>query len=143
LDTISGWQIPGILHSWQEYLYWWKHCSFKGHILFKSFNWTKPLKWGLQVYVSWDSHMFYIVGFKLYNAQTTQEFTPCTSLHLWQSNQCKLWSYRLPCLHKFCTGYDLAVELVQICCHLSGSVQQHRKSLPGVIKRKIWWKNIR
>lgn len=45
---------------------------FKGQLTFKSFKWTKPPKCCWEVYVLWDSNMFYVFGFQLYNAQTNQ-----------------------------------------------------------------------
>lgn len=83
--------------------------------------------------------MFLVSNYIMHYPTRHNQGQKCSSQHIsaWQTNQCNQWSYSLPSLHKFCT----AVQLVQMSCHLTWSVQQQGKSLPGVIRKKNFMKN--
>ena len=86
--------------------------------------------------------MFLVSNYILHKPTRHNQGQICNSQHIsawqtWQTNQCNQWRYSLPSLHKFCT----AVQLVQMSCHLTGSVQQLGKSLPGVVRKENFMKN--
>jgi len=83
--------------------------------------------------------MFLVSNYIMHKPTRYNQGQKCNSQHksVLQTNQCNQCSCSLPSLHKFCT----AVQLVQKSCHLTGSVQQQGKSLPGVIRKKHFMKN--
>lgn len=120
--------------------------AFKGRVSCKMYNPQKPTKWGLRVYVLADSYSDYISVFEPYfGSQTTQglirpdlPFTSRIVLHLVQKLLQKSGGtgYHLY-TDRFYTGYNLALELLKLGVHTTGTIQRLRQGLPQEVKRKL------
>jgi hypothetical protein len=92
-------------------------------------------KWGLQVYVV-TTTCFYVAGFgSYYGAHTiltlprpALQFTLGIVLHQCDKPTNVVRAATSYHLYTDFTGYDLAVTLLQLCCHVTVDVQQNTKS---------------
>jgi len=120
--------------------------AFKGRVAFRMYNPQKPTKWGLRVYVLADSDTGYVSVFEPYYGRETTEslvrpdlnFTSRIVIHLCQQLQSKTNAvgYHLY-TDRFYTGYQLALELLNMKIHTTGTIQRNRQGLPEEVKKKM------
>ena len=120
--------------------------AFKGRAGFKMYNPQKPTKWGLRIYTLGDSATGYIVTFEPYYGQKTTEsltrpdlpFTSRIVIHLVNQllQETNATGYHL-FTDRYYTSYVLAVELLKMNVHLTGTVQRTRQGLPPELKQKV------
>lgn len=120
--------------------------GFKGRIQFKCYNPLKPTKWGIRIFVLADSSTGFIVALEpYYGAATTSSlsrpnlpFTARIVLHL--CDKLSISTNGSKGFHVFTdryyTGYELAMELLKLGYHLTGTVMLNRKGLPPSTKKK-------
>jgi hypothetical protein len=101
---------------------------------------------GFEMYVLADSVTFYITCIEPYcGSQTTQALprpqTPFTTrivLHLCDklvNATANATGYHLY-IDRFYTGCDITADLLNIGYHVTGTIQQNRKGLPGTLTKK-------
>jgi hypothetical protein len=106
--------------------------GYKGRIVFKCYNPQKPTKWGLRVFVLANSKTGYIFAFEPYfGAPTTDSldrpelpFTARIVLHLCSKilpSTDNTTGYHI-FTDRFYTGVELAMELLKIGYHITGTV---------------------
>src|ERR1051325_9256636 len=120
--------------------------GFKGRVSFKTYNPQKPTKWELRVYVLTDSSTSYICVFQPYYGKDTTAVLvrldlPATSrivVHLCEKLlQKSNGSGYHPYTDRFYTGYALALELLNMNIHLTGTVQRNRQGMPDDMKKNL------
>ncbi|MGH0118120.1 UNVERIFIED_CONTAM: hypothetical protein FKN15_044422 [Acipenser sinensis] len=120
--------------------------GFKGRIIFKCYNPQKPTKWGMRVFVLADCETGYVSAIVPYFGSPTTDsllrpdmpFSSRIVLHLCET---LLQTTNGHGFHlftdRFYTGYDLAMELLKIKIHLTGTVMANRRGLPAPVKQGL------
>src|ERR1044072_2542433 len=120
--------------------------GFKGRVSFKTYNPQKPTKWGLRVYVLADSSTSYICAFQPYYRKDTPavlvrpdlQATSRIVVHLCEKLlQKSTGSGYHQYTDRFYTGYALALELLNMNIHLTGTVQRNRQGPPDDIEKNL------
>lgn len=120
--------------------------KFKGRVAFITYNPNKPTKWGIKIFVLADSETAYIYNILPYYGSITSENLvrpdlPTSTripLHLFQKIIDKIPTVEGYHLYtdRYYTSLPLAKELMQMKCHLTGTIQTNRKGVPTTIKKK-------
>uniref|UniRef100_A0A1B0BSG8 PiggyBac transposable element-derived protein domain-containing protein n=1 Tax=Glossina palpalis gambiensis TaxID=67801 RepID=A0A1B0BSG8_9MUSC len=101
--------------------------QFKGRVVaFIVYNPNKPTKWGIKIFVVADSET-------ASNKNSVTSFSKNNRLNTYTAEGCHLYTDR------YYTSLPLAKELMQMKCHLTGTIQINRKGVPATInKTKIF-----
>jgi len=107
------------------------------------FNPQKPHKWGLRVFSLADCNSGYLCTFEPYYGSATAnslarpdlQFTARIVLHLCNEvkHKTNVRGYTI-CSQ---TGHALAVELLSMDIHTTGTVMRNRQGLPSQLKQKL------
>lgn len=125
--------------------------KFKGKISFITYNPNKPTKWGIRIYVLADSETGYMYNILPYYGSITSKNLikpqlPVSSripLHLYNNllaNVPDAQGYHMY-TDRYYTSIILAEELLQIKCHLTGTIKINRKGIPDPIKKPKFGEN--
>jgi hypothetical protein len=121
--------------------------SFKKQISFKTYNPKKPTKWGMKIYVLPDSATGHICTFLPYYGKHTSDklerpdvpFSSRIILHF-LSKLCQTVqnaaSYHIYA-DRYYTSVNLAKEIGEMKCHITGTIMANRKENPSGIRAKF------
>lgn len=112
----------------------------KGRVSFISYDPQKPTKWGIRIFVLTDAKSVYVYGIlpdygKLASQDLIKPDLPISSrivLHLCNKLLHSVPSYAGYHVYtdRYYTSLVLAEELLQIKCHITGTIQKNRKHIP-------------
>ncbi|XP_020297799.1 piggyBac transposable element-derived protein 4-like, partial [Pseudomyrmex gracilis] len=138
--------VPGVQLSVDESI-----VKFKGRITFITYNPKKPTKWGIRIYVLADANIGYIQTIlPYYGSFTTEKLLrpdrPISTRivlqlyhNLLQSNPGAVGYHIFN--NRYFTSIPLADALLELKCHLTGTIQTNRKFIPDEIKNPKIAKN--
>ncbi|XP_058873937.1 piggyBac transposable element-derived protein 4-like isoform X2 [Acipenser ruthenus] len=120
--------------------------GFKGRIIFKCYNPQKPTKWGMRVFVLADCETGYVSAIVPYFGSPTTDSLPRPDMQFSSRIVLHLCKTLLRTTNghgfhlftdRFYTGYDLAMELLKIKIHLTGTIMANRRGLPAPVKQGL------
>jgi hypothetical protein len=114
--------------------------GFKGHIIFKCYNPQKPSWQELPIFSMVDSSstgIFVLLRPTMAHPPPQPELSLTRIiLYVCTRNESGKWCKQLPCTQRYYTGIELAMDLVQIGYHLTGTIQPRRRGLPNTIRKR-------
>ncbi|XP_041093516.1 piggyBac transposable element-derived protein 4-like [Polyodon spathula] len=120
--------------------------GFNGRVVFKCYSPQMPTKSGLRVFVLADCETGYVCAIVPYFGSPTRDSLPRPDMPFASRVVLRLCEMLLQTANghgfhlftdRFYTSYDLAVELLKIKIHLTGTVKANRRGLPAAVKQGL------